>query len=321
MLLKQKGSEKMNYLYGPVPSRRLGVSLGIDLIPHKICSFNCIYCECGPTTKLTIKRDEFKPVNLVIEELNNYLKDKPKLDYITFSGSGEPTLYKKIGTIIDFLQKDYPDYQIALLTNSSLLHKKKVRNQIKKVDLISPSLDSVIKRNFETINRPHSKIKLSQIIEGLIELRKEFDGKIFLEIFIVPNINDSKEELYKFHDIIKEIKPDLVQLNTLDRPGAEDWCTPASKSSLEDTVNIIGKEAEIIGPYLPKKRNTIQPTLKESIISTLKRRPCTVKDLSNIFDLHVNEINRYLRQLEKNYNIKGKEGKRGKFYYLTKEEK
>lgn len=311
----------MEYLYGPVPSRRLGLSLGIDLIPYKICSFDCIYCECGSTTNLSNKRKEFKPVDKIIEELDQYLKDKPELDYITFSGSGEPTLYLHIGKIVDFLNEKYPEYDTALLTNSSLLSRKEVRGEIKNLDLIVPSLDSVIEENFQKINRPHSDIKLQDIIDGLIKLRKEFKGKIYLEVFIIPGVNDTKKEYQKFNEIIKKIKPDRVQLNTLDRPGTEDWVEPASEEELKRAVDIIGKKAEIIGKYAPtKKKSGISHAVKKRIIETITVRPCTVRDLAEILNLHVNEVNKYLREIDKEYNIKTKEQKRGRFYFLSKEE-
>ena len=311
----------MEYLYGPVPSRRLGLSLGIDLIPYKICSFNCIYCECGETTKLTKKRKEFKPVDLIIEELDNYLSTKPELDYITFSGSGEPTLYKHIGKIIEFLKNKYPEYDLALLTNSSLLTDQQVRKEIKKLDLIVPSLDSVIEKNFQKINRPHKDIKLVEIIDSLIEFKKEFDGKMYLEVFIVPGVNDTLEEFKKLNKIIGKINPDRVQLNTLDRPGVVDWIEPVSEETLKKAAEIIGKKAEIIGQYSSNiEKKSINNKIKEEIIETIKRRPCTVKDLSNILGLHVNEVNKYLRELDKDFEFKITNEKRGRFYFLAEEE-
>ena len=311
----------MKYLYGPVPSRRLGLSLGIDLIPYKICSFNCIYCECGATTDLSIERKEFKPVDEIIKELDEYLQQDPELDYITFSGSGEPTLYLHIGKIIDFLKDNYPQYNTALLTNSSLLSNKEMRKEINKLDLIVPSLDSVFEDNFQKINRPHADIKLEDIIDGLIELIKEFDGQIFLEVFIVPGINDNEKEFQRLKEIVEKINPDKVQLNTLDRPGTEDWVEPASEEQLKKAVDIIGKKAEIIGRYSPKKKTKVMShAVKKRIIETIRVRPCTVRDLSEILDLHVNEVNKYLRELDREYDIKMKEQDRGRFYFLSKEE-
>jgi len=311
----------MKYLYGPVPSRRLGISLGVDLIPYKICSFNCIYCECGKTTNLSIKRKEFKPVNEIIKELDEYLNEKPELDYITFSGSGEPTLYLHLGQIINFIKNNYSNYKLALLTNSSLLYNPNLRNELTKLDLIVPSLDSVIENNYKKINRPHNDISLDKIINGLISLRKEFDGKILLEIFIIPGINDTDDEFVGFKNIIDKIKPDRVQLNTLDRPGTEKWVEPADEKILKKAIDIIGKKAEIIGPYTPEKKTVkLSHSVKKRIIETITRRPCTIKDLSEILNLHVNEVNKYLREIDQENNVQFKEQKRGKFYFMVKED-
>jgi|AntRauTorckE6833_2_1112554.scaffolds.fasta_scaffold00916_8 wyosine [tRNA(Phe)-imidazoG37] synthetase (radical SAM superfamily) len=310
----------MKYLYGPVPSRRLGVSLGIDLIPYKICSFNCIYCECGKTTNLSIKRKEFKPFEKIIKELDEYLKEKPELDYITFSGSGEPTLYLHLGKIVKFIKANYPEYKLALLTNSSLLGDKSLRNELKELDLIVPSLDSAIKENYKKINQPHKNISLNSIIKGLISLRKEFKGKIFLEIFLVPGINDNENEFRKLKSIIDEINPDRVQINTLDRPGTEKWVEPADQKILEKAVEILGKKAEIIDPYIPEKTTVkLSHAVKKRIIEIISRRPCTVKDLSEILNLHVNEVNKYLRDVEQEIDIQTKDEKRGQFYFIVKE--
>lgn len=311
----------MKYLYGPVPSRRLGVSLGIDLIPYKACSFNCVYCECGATTKLTDQREEFVPHKEVIKELDEYLKEKPKLDYITFSGSGEPSLYQGLKEIVDFVKDSHPEYKLALLTNSSLLNNKSLRKEISKIDLVVPSIDSVIKKNYEKINRPHKNIKLDNIIKGLIKLREEFSGKLWLEIFIIQNLNDSKEEINKFKEIIEKIKPDRIQLNTLDRPGTESWVKKETEEKLKEILDFFGEKAEIIGPFIPKDtQNFLSNSVKTRIKEIIKRRPCTINDISQILNLHVNQVNKYLRELSNENKIESKTESRGVFYYISEGE-
>ncbi len=223
---------KLKYIFGPVLSRRLGKSLGIDLIPYKTCPLDCIYCECGKTDNLTIERKEYVPTEEVIEELDGYLKNQPDIDYITFAGSGEPTLHKEISKIIDFIKSNYPEYKIALITNAILFPDSSVIEEIKKVDLIIPSLDAISQSVFEKINRPASNIKSSDIIKGLKNLRKEYNGELWLEIFIVPGINDTADELQLFRDTIEVISPDKIQINSLDRPGTEDWVNKSKKSEL-----------------------------------------------------------------------------------------
>ncbi len=217
------------YLFGPVNTRRLGISLGIDLLPYKTCSLDCVYCECGETTNLTIERKDYVPTEKVIEELDLYLSENPKLDYVTFSGSGEPTLHSEVGKVINFIKDQYPQYHVAMLTNSTLLHDKKVREDIARLDLIIPSLDAVSNEVYEKILRPHPEITTAEIIvEGLKKLSDEFTGKIVLEIFLVPDINDTPEELRRLKQVATEMNPELIQLNNLDRPGVVDWVTSLS---------------------------------------------------------------------------------------------
>ncbi|MBN2355464.1 radical SAM protein, partial [candidate division KSB1 bacterium] len=270
------------YLFGPVPSRRLGISLGIDLIPPKTCSLNCIYCECGRTTKLTITRKEYVPTDEVIAELKHFLGSKPKLDYITYSGSGEPTLHSGIGRITESLKTDFPDYRIALLTNGTLFYQPGLIEEVQAIDVILPSLDAVSDDVFIKINRPLPSLKIEAIVEGLIELRKKYPGPIWLEIFIVPGLNDSDAEIEKIATVVGRIQPERIQLNTLDRPGAVAWVEPASKSVLEKIAQKLGDRAEIIAHF--RKREQVasyNADVESAILQTIKRRPCTVDDLSS----------------------------------------
>lgn len=287
------------HIFGPVPSRRLGVSLGIDLVPFKICSMNCVYCEIGTTKKITIMRDEYVNYNEVITEIDSYLKSSPSLDYITFSGAGEPTLNNRIGDIIHYLKTNFSKYKIALLTNGSLFTDPQVRNECLNADLILPSLDAVSDEAFNIINRPHSELNNTKIIESLIELRKEYKNKLWIEVFIVPGINDKIDELSLLKHKLQEINPDLVQLNSLDRPGTEKWVTPVSKERMEFLAKqLYPLNVEIIKKY--ETREQIRSYKKENeeiIISVLRRRPCTKIDLIELTGLKMNELNKYLSNL------------------------
>ncbi len=304
------------YLFGPVPSRRLGMSLGVDLVPFKTCTYNCIYCECGKTTHLTTDRKEYVPLKEVIAELKDYLDQKPALDFITFSGSGEPTLYSGIGKITDFLKTEYPNYKICLLTNGSLFHLKDLRKEVRSVDLIIPSLDAVSDTAFRKINRPSPQLNPQNIIEGLVSLRKEYPGQIWLEIFIVPGLNNTESELKALKEAIEKIQPDKVQLNTLDRPGTEDWVTPASQKELETIVSYLGTDkVEIIAKFQPgKKVAAYNKDIADTILRTIKRRPCTVQDLSEILGLHINELNKYIHTLIETERIETERKERGTFF-------
>jgi wyosine [tRNA(Phe)-imidazoG37] synthetase (radical SAM superfamily) len=233
------------FIYGPVLSRRLGRSLGIDLIPHKTCSLDCIYCECGKTTNLTLSRKEYIPTIEVKREIQKYLKNKPNLNYITFAGSGEPTLHTGIGDIILYLKNNYPQYKVAVITNSTLLNDNEVIKSILAADLIIPSLDAISQETFVKINQPHKKLHSEKIVLGIKKLREKFAGEIWLEIFIVPGINDNEKELKLFKKILDEVKINKVQLNSLDRPGIVKWLKPVSKSGLKRIANYLG-DVEIV---------------------------------------------------------------------------
>ncbi len=306
---------KYKYLFGPVPSRRLGLSLGIDLVPYKTCNLNCIYCECGRTTNLINERKEFFDCNEIIKELEYFLKNKPKIDYITFSGAGEPLLYSKIGEIINFLKKNFSKYKIAILTNGTLFFNNLIIEEIKKADLIIPSLDSVNENTFKLINRPHKDLKLNKIIEGIINLRKNFHKKIYLEVFIIKNLNDSYNEILNLKNVIKKINPDKIQINTVDRPPAEEFAEPVSINKLNEIKNIFGEKAEIIS-FKNKNTKLEKNNNFSTIINCLKRRPLTLEDLMKITNLHVNELNKILRELEEEKKITKIKGDRGIFYKL-----
>ena len=307
---------KYKHLFGPVPSRRLGISLGVDLVPHKVCSLNCIYCEVGRTTNLTIKREEYIPLNDIITELKSYLDNKPELDYITFSGAGEPLLHNAIGKVITFIKEIYPQYKLALLTNSTLLYNENVRKEILEIDLLLPSLDAVSKKVFNKLNRPNSKLDNDKIIEGLIKFSKDFSGKIWLEVFIVPGLNDTTEELELLKNVINDIAPDQVQLNTLDRPGTESWIEPVTKNRMEEIAEFLKPlPVEIIAKF--QSRNKIMSyhkNVEQQIIETIKRRPCTDKDLSEMLGLHINEINKYLSELLHEGSVTTQQQERGTFF-------
>ena len=307
------------YLFGPVPSRRLGMSLGVDLVPHKVCSLNCIYCECGSTNNLTTERAEYVSFDEVIQELKQFFSEKPALDYITFSGSGEPTLNSRIGDILKFIKQTYAGIPVAVLTNGTLLKNKQVREEIMDADLVLPSLDVASDLSFRKINRPFHSLNMEDYINGLIEFRKEYGGKIWLEVLIIPGYNNSKQDLVLVKEAIKKIKPDRIQLNTLDRPGVIRGIKAASKEELEQIADFWGfNNIEIIAAAPSRKEvNSFRNDIESAILETIFRRPCTVDDLVKILGLHINEINKYLDVLEAEKKIKSVEQERGVFYQTT----
>ncbi len=307
------------YLFGPVPSRRLGMSLGVDLVPKKVCSLNCVYCEVGETTKLTLERKEYIRYDKVIAELEKFMNGNPQIDYITFSGSGEPTLNSRIGDVLNFVKTNYPKIKTAVLTNGTLLSDKQVRKELLPADVILPSLDAASKTVFEKIDRPNSNINIETYINGIVDLRKEFKGEIWLEVLILKNYNDSKNELAKIKNAIQLIKPDRVQLNTLDRPGTVDGLEPLTNNELYKIVDFWNlPNVEIIAS--PKQRtdiNSYKGDIETAILETIARRPCTLDDLHNFLGIHINEINKYLGVLENDNKIVIEKLNRGSFYKIT----
>ncbi len=293
-------------IFGPINSRRLGISLGIDLIPAKTCTYNCVYCECGKTTDLTLKRRNFFTTKSVIKAIKKVLQNKQHIDYITFSGSGEPTLAKNIGEIITYLKKNYPQYKIAVLTNGSLFSKLKVRKDLLSADLIVPTFNTINPITFEKIQQPSEQLKIKNIINGLIKFRKEFKNQIWLELFIIPGMNDTINELKALKKQIEKIKPDKIQINTIDRPGTEKWVIkPTQKEIIKISKFFTGFSVEIIEQQNKPVNNSVdflsenKKIIEANIIEILKRRPSRNMDLLIGLSIKESKLDYFLNKLSK----------------------
>ncbi|MBN2546370.1 MAG: radical SAM protein [Spirochaetes bacterium] len=307
--------DKFKYIFGPVPSRRLGYSLGVDVIPYKTCSFDCIYCELGKTTNNTIERKEYIPsINLKIE-LKKKLESGLKIDYITFSGSGEPTLYSRLKELIDFI-KETTNIPVALLTNGSLLWNKNVQKDIKNIDLVIPSLDAGNEKNYKFVNRPHKNLEFKKVVDGLINFSYQFKNKIWLEILVLKNITDSEEEIIQIADYTKKMHLDKIQLNSAYRPGTESYAKPVSFKKMNQMKKYFTHKVEIIGNFIANEKNKIQ-TNSEDIINLLKRRPCTIDDISGGLQIHRTETIKQINQLLQN-GIINKNNINHKVFYFIK---
>lgn len=303
----------MKYIFGPVPSRRLGNSLGIDLIPFKTCSFDCIYCQLGRTTVRTITRKEYIPVKAILSELKEVLRENPSPDYLTLSGSGEPSLNSGIGKLIQEIKKLTP-LPIAILTNSSLLLQEKVREELKGADLLIPSLDSAVQSTFKRINRPFNGLHIEQIIEGISLFRQDFRGELHLEIMLVKSINDTPTELKRLANAIQEINPTKVQLNTVVRPPAEDSARPLTKDEMQAVKDMIGERVEIISEYDRRQLGAHKTETESEIIKLVRRRPVTLTDLSNSLGIHPAEAAKYIETLTRKGLIGYRKYGKEKFY-------
>jgi wyosine [tRNA(Phe)-imidazoG37] synthetase (radical SAM superfamily) len=301
------------HTYGPVPSRRLGFSLGIDIIPFKTCSLDCIYCQIGPTPKKIIYRKEYLSSSEILSQIKKKLSSGQRIDYITFSGSGEPTLNKALGKLIREIRK-ITSIPVAVLTNSTLLSQKSTREALMDADLVVPSLDAATQEIFVKVNRPHSSLKLEEIIKGLRKFRQEFKGSIWLEIMLVKGVNDSPSHIRKLKEAIAEIKPEKVQLNTVIRPPAEKNARPLNLRELEKINKVFGKNCEIIAEFSREAQKSTPENLKGAILSLIQRRPVTLADISVSLGKSKNEIIRSLDSLLAEGKIKSVSHKSLKYF-------
>ena len=293
--------EEKHYIFGPVPSRRLGFSLGVDIIPYKVCSLDCVYCQLGPTSALTIKRKEYVSPEKVIPELERVLKQGGRIDYVTFSGSGEPTLNSKIGEMIRRV-KELTGIPVAVLTNGTLLSDPEVRDELSAADLVVPSLDGGTPAAFRKVNRPHPDLSLQEIARGIAAFTSSFRGRVWLEVMLVRGINDSEFELGAIAAKIAAIRPERVQLNTVVRPPAEAEARPLGPEEMDQARVFLQARldkipVEVVADFQGKRERVMKEDIRQSILTYLERRPATLDDLSAVFGLHRNEIIKYLGHL------------------------
>lgn len=273
------------HVFGPVPSRRLGVSLGVDLVTPKSCNMNCVFCECGATRELKLKRESFKDIDEVKNEILEAIKIV-KPDYITFSGSGEPTLSKDLGKIIEWIKSNL-EIKVCVITNSLLLEDNEVVKELEKADLIMPTLNSVDNLIFKKINRPSAQIDVFQVMRGLENLSKKYKGKIYIESFIIEGLNDSNEHTEKMVAFLKNINFTKLQLNTLDRPGTENWVQPASYETMQRIKNKY-LELGISNVEIVKEMKELDKKIEvnEELLKNMKeKREYSEKDLKKIFKI------------------------------------
>jgi wyosine [tRNA(Phe)-imidazoG37] synthetase (radical SAM superfamily) len=308
--------KRYRYLYGPVPSRRLGRSLGIDLVPHKICTYDCIYCQIGKTTKKTLSRKEYVPAEEVLGEVKAFLREGgPSVDYLSLSGSGEPTLHSKIHSIIKGI-KEITAIPVAVITNGSLLYEKKVREDLLLADVVLPSLDGVSPEVFKRINRSYHELSAERVIEGMVEFRKAYKGQIWLEILFCKGVNDIPEELQKMKETVSRIQPDLVHLNTVVRPPSEDWVKPLSQEEMEEIRAFLGEKASIISEFDRHLTYVTKEDIKDGILRILKRRPLSLSDLSKWMGIPQKELKEQITSLSQEGKIKSRTHGNSVFYEI-----
>jgi wyosine [tRNA(Phe)-imidazoG37] synthetase (radical SAM superfamily) len=286
------------YVYGPVASRRLGRSLGLDLVPFKTCSYDCIYCQLGRTTCKTIERREYLPIAPMLKELEKKLAAGPVPDYITLAGSGEPTLNARIGELITEIKK-LTSIDVAVLTNGSLLWMPDVRQELSHADLVLPSLDAGDPQMFSYVNRPHPAIDFDTMIDGLIQFREKFTRPVWLEVLLLSGITGISSEVEKIAGLTRRIHPQRVQLNTVSRPPCEQFAHSLTDEQLEALATLFEVPSEVIieSPDNASRSESASAVSDADILALISRRPCTAQDVAAGLGLHVNQAIKRLRNL------------------------
>ncbi len=306
------------YTYGPVPSRRLGRSLGIDIVSSKSCTANCIYCQIGSREPLPPIRKRFFPPGDIEADIDTAVAVTEDIDWLTFSGSGEPTLSNDLGQLVDHC-KSIGTAPVCVLTNGTLLWMPSVRDGLSNADLVVPNLDAAAPELFKRIVRPHESITFDKYLDGMLDFSSEFEGSLHLEIVLVAGINDSDEHLHKLAEIVEKISPDGVWIGTIKRPPAETYVKPVSEETLLKAAGIIGKSSEIIHDY-KSRGNEVFPSwdIAEKIIELLKRRPETAKNIAEGLSANYHETLKAISRLEESGEIIRKEKDNDIFFGLIR---
>jgi wyosine [tRNA(Phe)-imidazoG37] synthetase (radical SAM superfamily) len=292
----------MNHIFGPVNSRRLGRSLGIDILPRKICNFDCIYCEVGPTTRLVCDRKEYVPTQSILAEVEEYFSDPAaasRVDVVTVTASGEPTLHSGLGSIIRFL-KEKTGKPVAVLTNGTNLGIGEVAEALSRADVVIPSLDTALSSSFRKLNRPARCVDLQEMMDGLVSFSHGYKGELWLEILLARGMNDSDEDIAALVDVLRRMKLSRVQLNTVARPPHERFAMPVDEDRMREIAerlsSLPGLRVEIIAHGMsvfergrevdsgrPHFASSDDAKLIDDILQMLKRRPCTAADIDRTF--------------------------------------
>lgn len=291
-------------VYGPVPSRRFGLSLGVDVVPHKSCTFDCIYCQLGPTEETVERRACFYPLDEILRDVEIAIAKGPKPDVITLAGSGEPTLYSRLGELMDGLHA-LASVPVLLITNSSLLHDPEVAEASYKADILAPSLDAGDEETYRRINRPHSGVTYEKLFEGLKTVTQAHPGEVHLEVMIIDRVNDDEKSLQAIAERIKVLRYDRIDINTPVRPPMPGrGALPADEEVLERAARLFGPLSHPIGSFRKRGLRSEGEARRfvdcdKDIREMLLRRPCTVKDVADALALSGEEVILSLAHLER----------------------
>ncbi len=270
------------FVFGPVPSRRLGQSLGIDPVPTKTCNFNCVFCQLGRTEHLTKERGEFFQAEEIVEQVEAALASRPKstVDWVTFIASGETCLHSRLGWMIDEVRK-LTSLPLAVVTNGSLLYRPEVRHALAAADAVLPRLDAGTSALYRRINRPHPGFTFEHHVDGLIKFRRSYTGRLWLEIMLVGGENDSEQALQDIAAVVGKIEPDEIHISLPTRPPAETWVRPPQRHVVLKALNILGNKARVIPPTEGDFELEAGENVVEAVLGIIARHPMSQNELEN----------------------------------------
>lgn len=304
-------SRDYTYLFGPVPSRRLGRSLGIDLTPFKTCSFDCVFCQLGPTPQPTLTRRAYVPTAAVTAELDAWLASGATADTITLAGSGEPTLHTGFGDVLRFI-RDHSAAPTALLSNGTCFTLPEVRAAANHASIVKLSLSVWDQASFVRLNRPHPDLVFGEMLTGYQRFRDGFEGKLWIEVFLVPGINGEPGQVEQIATHVNRLAPDAIHLNTAVRPPAESFAVPMSRLAMEQLAGLFHPTAIVTAEFPADQAPDIAAN-EETILAMLRRRPCTARQIADVFGMHLNEVSKYIGKLSRDARIAPLPGGEGYF--------
>lgn len=305
------------YLFGPVASRRFGRSLGVDLLPLKTCTLDCVFCQLGRASSSNPNREEYVPTQDVLAELGYWLHYGGQADFITLSGSGEPTLHTRFGEVLEFI-KAQTLIRSLLLTNGTLLHMPEVRQAACVANVVKVSLSAWDQVSFERVNRPPAGITFDKLLQGERDFRAAFSGELWMEVFVIAGINSAPRDMDKIARLAGEIGPDRIQLNTVARPPAEEFALAVPREEMQSLSRLFDPPAEVVAEYRAAHK-TGRPMDTEAILAMLRRRPCTAEQIAEAFDLQVNEVAKCVGELRKADKIREDRRQRQTYYIVIGE--
>ena len=304
------------HLFGPVPSRRLGRSLGVDLTPFKTCTLDCVFCQLGRTTRRTTVRDDYVSIADTVAELDAWLKDGGTADHITLAGSGEPTLHARFGDVLQAV-RDRTGIPTALLSNGTLFPQPGVREAAARADIVKLTLSAWDGSSFAHIHRPDPGLDFSRIVDGYRAFRQSFHGRLWIEVFLLWGVNTAPCDVERIAALIESVGPDEIHLNTSTRPPAEDFALAVPRSNMERLAGLFRPRATVVAGFASPATSEFAAT-EETVLAMLERRPCTAQQIAGGFGMHPNEVAKHLGNLARARRIRPR-GADGEIYYSAAE--